>query len=64
MTGPLLLLSLSLKRARTLLIATGLLLATFQVLLVLIAGSIQRAGEFEQLASCCRRSHAPFSVHR
>ena len=51
MTGPLLLLSLSLKRARTLLIATGLLLATFQVLLVLIAGSIQRAGEFEQLAS-------------
>jgi ABC-2 type transport system permease protein len=51
MTGPLLLLSLSLKRARTLLIATGLLLAAFQVLLVLIAGSIHRAGEFEQLAS-------------
>jgi ABC-2 type transport system permease protein len=51
MTGPLLLLLLSLKRARTLLIATGLLLAAFQVLLVLIAGSIHRAGEFEQLAS-------------
>jgi ABC-2 type transport system permease protein len=51
MTGPLLLLSLSLKRARTLLIATGLLLAAFQVLLVLIAGSLHRAGEFEQLAS-------------
>ena len=51
MTGPLLLLALSLKRARTLLIATGLLLAAFQVLLVLIAGSIERAGEFEQLAS-------------
>lgn len=50
MTGPLLLLLLSLKRARTLLIATGLLLAAFQVLLVLIAGSIHRAGEFEQLA--------------
>ena len=51
MTGPLLLLSLSLRRARTLLLATGLLLAAFQVLLVLIAGSIHRAGEFEQLAS-------------
>ena len=50
MTGPLLLLSLSLKRARLLLIATGLLLAAFQVLLVLIAGSI-RPTEFEQLAS-------------
>ena len=32
MTGPLLLLSLSLKRARTLLVATGLLLAALQVL--------------------------------
>jgi ABC-2 type transport system permease protein len=51
MTGPILLLALSLKRARTLLIAMGLLLAAFQVLLVLIAGSIQRAGEFEQLAA-------------
>jgi ABC-2 type transport system permease protein len=51
MTGPLLLLSLSLKRARTLLIVTGLLLAAFQVLLVLIAGSIHHTGGFEQLAS-------------
>ncbi len=51
MTGPLLLLTLSLKRARTLLLATGLLLALFQVLLVLIAGSIERSGEFESLAS-------------
>ncbi len=51
MTGPLLLLALSLKRARTLLMATGLLLVVFQVLLVLIAGSIEHAGEFEQLAS-------------
>jgi ABC-2 type transport system permease protein len=51
MTGPLLLLSLSLKRARTLLIATGLLLAAFQVLLVLVAGSIHHTGGFEQLAS-------------
>src|SRR5258707_1656073 len=51
MTGPILLLALSLKRARMLLAATSLLLAIFQVLLVLIAGSIERAGEFEQLAS-------------
>jgi ABC-2 type transport system permease protein len=51
MTGPLLLLALSLKRARTLLLATGLLLAAFQVLLVLIARGIEREGEFEQLAS-------------
>lgn len=50
MTGPLLLLALSLKRTRTLLLATGLLLAAFQVLLVLIAGSI-RPTEFDQLAS-------------
>jgi len=51
MTGPLLLLALSLKRARMLLMAMGFLLAAFQVLLVLIAGSIERSGEFEQLAS-------------
>lgn len=50
MKGPCLLLALSLKRARTLLIATGLLLAAFQVLLVLIARSI-RPTEFDQLAS-------------
>src|SRR5438034_872768 len=50
MTGPLLLLSLSLKRARTLLVATGLLLAAFQVLLVLIASSIH-PGRFDDLAS-------------
>src|SRR2546423_530173 len=51
MTGPLLLLALSLKRARPLLIATGSLLAAFQVLLVFIAGTVERAGDFEQLAS-------------
>lgn len=50
MTAQFLLLALSLKRARALLLATGLLLAAFQVLTVLIAGSIQRTGEFEQLA--------------
>jgi ABC-type transport system involved in multi-copper enzyme maturation permease subunit len=51
MRGPLLLLSLSLKRARTLLLATGLLLAAFQVLLVLVARSIDHAGEFEQIGA-------------
>jgi ABC-2 type transport system permease protein len=50
MKGPILLLALSLKRARTLVLVTGLLLAAFQVLLVLIAGSVERAGEFENLA--------------
>jgi ABC-2 type transport system permease protein len=45
------LLGLSLKRARTLLLAMGLLLAAFQVLLVVIARSIEHAGEFEQMAS-------------
>jgi ABC-2 type transport system permease protein len=50
MTGPILLLSLSLKRARTLLVATGLLLAAFQVLLVLIAGSIHPS-KFDDFAA-------------
>src|SRR4030095_10471717 len=50
MTGFLYLLALSIKRARTLLIATGLLLAAFQVLLVLIASSIHPS-KFEDLAS-------------
>lgn len=45
-----LLLTLSLKRARNLLIAAGLLLAGFQVLLVFIAGSVERGDDFEQLA--------------
>jgi hypothetical protein len=45
-----LLLALSLKRARNLLIAMGLLLAGFQVLLVFVAGSVERADEFEQIA--------------
>ena len=51
MTSLLLLLALSLKRARILLMAMGFLLVALQLLLVLIAGSIERAGEFEQLAS-------------
>ena len=51
MRGAFLLLWLSLKRARTLLLATGLLLMAFQVMLVLIARSIEHAGEFEQIAA-------------
>jgi hypothetical protein len=51
MTGPIRLLALSLKRARPLLLGMGLLLTALQVLLVVIAGSIQRSGDFEQLAS-------------
>jgi len=50
-TGPLLLLALSLKRARTLLLAMGLLLAAFQVLLVFVAHEIEHAEGFELLAS-------------
>ena len=49
MKGTLLLLSLSLKRARTLLIATGLLLAAFEVLMVLIASSIHPT-KFDDIA--------------
>jgi len=68
MTGPILLLALSLKRARMMLMATGLLLSAFQVLLVLIAGSIQRAGEFENLASpaaaVCTRAAWAFAGQR
>ncbi|PYJ02705.1 MAG: hypothetical protein DME25_15480 [Verrucomicrobia bacterium] len=51
MTGPVLLLMLSLKRARALLLATGCLLAAFQVLLVLVAASVEHAGAFEQLTA-------------
>jgi ABC-2 type transport system permease protein len=46
-----LLFRLSLKRVRTLLWATGLVLAGFQILRVLIAASVHNAGEFQQLAA-------------
>jgi ABC-2 type transport system permease protein len=46
-----LLLALSFKRARILLLATGLLLVLFQMLAVVIAGSIESAGQFEQIAA-------------
>ncbi len=46
-----LLLAYSLKRVRTLVIITGLLLAALQVVLIFVAGSIQSAGGFEQLGA-------------
>ena len=51
MSGAFLLLRLSLKRVRMLLLATGLVLAGFQVLRVLIAASVHKAGDFEQIAA-------------
>jgi hypothetical protein len=50
MTGPFRLFVLALKRARTLLAATGLLLGAFQVLMAFIASSIN-PGKFDELAS-------------
>ncbi len=46
-----LLFRLSLKRARTLLVTAGLLLAGFQVLRVFLAASINDSGGFEQIAA-------------
>jgi ABC-2 type transport system permease protein len=47
--APLILLAYSLRRVRTLVAAMALLLAAFQVLLILVAGSIQGSNSFEQL---------------
>jgi len=49
MRAVLILVVYSLKRARTLVIAMAVLLAGFQVILVVVAGSIQRSGSFDQL---------------
>jgi ABC-2 type transport system permease protein len=49
MRAPITLLVYSLKRVRTLVIAMAVLLAIFQVVLILVAGSIQRSDSFEQL---------------
>ena len=49
MSGPVFLLRHSIKRARTLVLTTGALLAAFQVLLILVARSIQHSGGFKQL---------------
>ena len=51
MKGAFLLFRLSLKRVRLLLAATGLLLAGFQVLRVVIATSIYNGGGFEEIAT-------------
>jgi len=49
MKAPLTLVVYSLKRVRVLVIAMAVLLAMFQILLILVAGSIQSSGSFEQL---------------
>ena len=41
----------SLKRLRTLILTTGLLLAALQLVLIFVAGSIQGSGGFDQLAA-------------
>jgi beta-exotoxin I transport system permease protein len=51
MTGAVRLLLHSLKRSRTLVLTTGLLLAAFQVVLILVARSMHRSGAFAQLAN-------------
>lgn len=51
MRGPLLLLSHSIKRVRTLVLAMGLVLGAFQSILILVARSIQNSGGFEQLSA-------------
>lgn len=49
MKGPLILLAHSLKRVRMLVLAMAALLVGFQVLLIVVARSIQTSGSFEQL---------------
>ncbi|HEV8487530.1 MAG TPA: hypothetical protein VGV87_28550, partial [Blastocatellia bacterium] len=49
MKAPLILLAYSLRRVRTLIIAMALLLGMFQVFLIVVAGSIESAGSFEQM---------------
>ncbi len=51
MSGPFLLLTHSLKRVRTLVLTFGTLLAAFQMILIVVARSIQNSGGFEQLSS-------------
>jgi ABC-2 type transport system permease protein len=48
---PFLLVAHSLKRVRTLVLSMGVLLAAFQMILIVVAGSIQNSGGFEQLGS-------------
>lgn len=51
MSSALLLLGYSLKRIRTLVLTMGLLLAAFQVMLIVVARSIQSSGGFEPLSA-------------
>ena len=51
MNGPLFLLAHSLRRVRTLVLTTGILLAGFQAILIAVAKSIQRSGGFAQLSA-------------
>ena len=51
MRGPAVLVAFSLRRARTLVLSTGLLLAVFQALLILVARSIQSSGSFERIGA-------------
>ncbi len=51
MSGPVLLLRHSLRRARTLVLTIGILLGVFQIVLVAVAGSIQASGGFETLSA-------------
>ncbi|MBZ5621513.1 MAG: hypothetical protein LAQ69_22720 [Acidobacteriia bacterium] len=51
MSGPIFLLAHSLKRMRTLVLSMGALLCAFQILMVVVAGSIQRSGAFQQLSA-------------
>src|SRR6266481_9002649 len=51
MSGPFLLLAHSLKRSGTLVLTMGTLLAGFQMVLILVARSLQNSGGFEQLSA-------------
>lgn len=51
MKGPALLLAHSIKRARMLVLATGVLLGCFQLVLILVGRSIHNSGAFEQLGA-------------
>jgi ABC-2 type transport system permease protein len=51
MSGVTLLLIHSLKRVRTLVLSMGLVLAGFQLILIVVARSIQRGGGFEELST-------------
>src|ERR1700681_4647987 len=51
MKGPLRLLAHSVKRVRPLVLAMGLLLGGFQMVLVLVARSLHNSGSFEQLGA-------------